>query len=302
MVIHRFERSGWASGPAIIAAVMADRLSVYAPNSAAHNGSGAGGRQDRPRRHVLVAERAQHREARHVLARHRDDVERHAQRDQHDRVDARRHEPDRRGDRLTLERVAAGRDGHHGRRRDHGGRHRPAWREAGEDEPDHDHRQALPPGVSPTDASTGARQIGSRMPASMALAMGVGMRVIARASHGHSPVMSSRIPHSTNAPTAAEKSSVSPLAATHERRTGRRPGDRDRHPVPQAQRDRQQALEARRAPAGPTRPRPESPRPSAVPRSSSANELANPVSEATIPAEIGWAMETGRSDAMGLPA
>ena len=32
VVIHRFDRSGCASGPAIIAAVIADRLSVYAPN------------------------------------------------------------------------------------------------------------------------------------------------------------------------------------------------------------------------------------------------------------------------------
>ena len=68
--------------------------------------------------------------------------------------------------------------------------------------------------VSPTDASTGARQIGSRMPASIALAIGFGMRVMARASHGQRPVISSSTPHSTNAPTAAEKSSVSPFAAT----------------------------------------------------------------------------------------
>ncbi len=52
------------------------------------------------------------------------------------------------------------------------------------------------------------------MPASIALAIGFGMRVIARASHDHSPVASSSTPHSRNAPTAAEKSSVSPFAAT----------------------------------------------------------------------------------------
>ena len=68
--------------------------------------------------------------------------------------------------------------------------------------------------VSPVTANTGARQIGNRMPASMALAIGFGMRVIARASHDQSPVASSRTPQSMKAPTAAEKSSVSPFAAT----------------------------------------------------------------------------------------
>src|SRR5690606_17994118 len=65
-----------------------------------------------------------------------------------------------------------------------------------------------------TAASTGAMQIGNRMPASIALAMGFGMRVTARASAGQRPVTSSSTPHSTNAPTAARKSPVVASAAT----------------------------------------------------------------------------------------
>lgn len=54
-----------------------------------------------------------------------------------------------------------------------------------------------------TSAVTGAMQIGTRMPASMAPAIGIGMRVIARPSAGHSPVIVSSTPQMRNAPTAA---------------------------------------------------------------------------------------------------
>src|SRR4051812_22893688 len=64
------------------------------------------------------------------------------------------------------------------------------------------------------EACTGARQMGSRIPASIALAIGLGMRVIARASQGQSPVMISSTPQRMKAPTAAEKSPVMPFAAT----------------------------------------------------------------------------------------
>ena len=75
-------------------------------------------------------------------------------------------------------------DADHGH--EHRRRHSPARREPGEHQPDQHHRHAIS-GCS-TEAVTGARQIGNRMPASIALAIGFGMLVIARPSAGHSPL------------------------------------------------------------------------------------------------------------------
>jgi hypothetical protein len=156
--------------------------------------------------------------------------------------------------------------------------------------------------VSPTEASTGARQIGSRMPASIALAMGFGMRVIARASHGQSPVASSSTPQRTNAPTAAEKSSVRPLAATMSAAPGvdhaieigmryRRLNATARMPCPTQSTNRPDAASAAVAPTA------------CSPAISRANELANPVIEPMIPAVMGCAIEArGGSAVMGFPA
>ena len=139
------------------------------------------------------------------------------------------------------------------------------------------------------------------MPASIALAIAGGIRVIARASHGHSPVMSSRMPQRMNAPTAAEKSPVSPFAATISAAPGvdqaieigiryRRLSATASSPWTTQSTSRPEAASAAVAPT------------IWSPAMSSANELANPVSDATIPVVIGWAMEAGRSAAMGFPA
>ena len=143
------------------------------------------------------------------------------------------------------------------------------------------------------------------MPASIALAIGFGIRVIARASHGHSPVINSSSPHNRNAPTAAEKSPVSPFAATISAAPGvdqaieigirnRRLSAIESRPCTTQSTSRPDAASAGVAPTV------------CSPAMSSANELANPMSDATIPVEMGWATEVRRgagiSDAMGFPA
>src|ERR671912_812808 len=65
-----------------------------------------------------------------------------------------------------------------------------------------------------TAAATGARQIGKRMPASIALAMGLGMLVIARPSAGQRPASTMSTPQTMNAPTAAANCCVVAAAAT----------------------------------------------------------------------------------------
>ena len=101
-----------------------------------------------------------------------------------------------------------------------------------------------------TEASTGERQIGNRMPASIALATGVGIRVIARVSAGQKPVIAMRAPQTTNAPTAAAKLWVVACAAIRGG-TRRRPGERQRHPESKAQDDRERRLcDAKRQQAG----------------------------------------------------
>ena len=70
-----------------------------------------------------------------------------------------------------------------------------------------------------------------------------GMRVIARASHGQRPVISSSTPHSRKAPTAARVVAGRRLRRDQQGRAGRRPGERERQPVPQAEHDREGALE-----------------------------------------------------------
>ena len=126
------------------------------------------------------------------------------------------------------------------------------------------------------------------------------MRVIARASHGQSPVISNRMPQSTNAPTAAEKSSVRPFAATISAAPGvdqaieigiryRRLSPIASRPCSTQSTSRPDAASAGVAPTAWS------------PAMSSANELANPVSEPTIPAEIGWAMEVRRGAGGRMP-
>ncbi len=141
-----------------------------------------------------------------------------------------------------------------------------------------------------TDASIGARQIGNRMPASIALASGVGMRVIARVSAGHSPVMAMSTPQTMNAPTAAEKLWVVAWAAISSAAPGvdqaNDSGIRNRrlstiamiacamHSV--------RSPDAASAGVAPTARRP---------ASTSTKALANPVTAPTRPATIGWTME-----------
>ena len=57
-------------------------------------------------------------------------------------------------------------------------------------------------------ATNGVRQIGKRMPASMALASGLGMRVIQRPSAGHKPHNTMSTAHTMNAVTTSENEKV----------------------------------------------------------------------------------------------
>ncbi len=143
-----------------------------------------------------------------------------------------------------------------------------------------------------TAASTGARQIGNRMPASIALAIGRGIRVMVRASQGHSPVASSSTPQSRNAPTAAWKSPVVLWAATSRAAPGvdqaNDNGSRYRRLSPMAstpwKTQSTSSPDAASASVAPTARRP------AISR---AKELANPVIDPTMPAVIGWTIDTG---------
>src|SRR5690554_685778 len=135
-------------------------------------------------------------------------------------------------------------------------------------------------------AVTGARQMGSRMPASIALASGVGMRVTARPRAGHRPHKKMRTPQTMNAPTAVSILTPPPPAAIstaapgvdqtieigcryrHESSTVKMPDVTHSASSPDA------AWES----LAPT---------ASNPAMTSGNELAKPLSEATIPVDTG---------------
>ena len=149
---------------------------------------------------------------------------------------------------------------------------------------------------SSTAACTGARQIGTRIPASIALPIAGGIRVIARASAGQNPVSSSSAAHTRKAPMALAKSPVSPPAAIITAAPGvdqaKASGSRkarlsamQRMPWPSERAKRPDAACAGVAPTA-TRP-----------AMTSVNELAKPVSAAMRPAAIGCPRSLIRIDA-----
>ena len=200
-------------------------------------------REDRAGRRLVVAEGAQHREPRHVLPGHRDDVERDA-RATREPAGSKLGDDDRStggttappGDRPT---------GNSNRRpRPPSRPPRPAPPSAARAARARARPTTVRPchQVSPTEASTGARQMGNRMPASIALAIGFGMRVIARASHGHKPGDHQQDAAEHEGADRRREVVGQALRRDHQSGTRGRPGDRDRHPVAQAERDRQHAL------------------------------------------------------------
>jgi hypothetical protein len=143
-----------------------------------------------------------------------------------------------------------------------------------------------------TLAVTGARQIGKRMPASIALAIGFGMRVTVRASHGQSPVTTSSTPHSRKAPTALGKSSVPVEARSsaaagvdHTTEIGMRETVLSTTVMSPGTTHSTNSPDAAWSSLAPTLCSP------AIKR---ANDDANPVIPATSPAKIGWASDAGR--------
>ena len=135
-------------------------------------------------------------------------------------------------------------------------------------------------------AVTGAMQIGNRMPASIAPASGIGMRVIARPSHGQSPLIRISSPHTRKAPIADPYEPVVPSAATSRAAPGvdqaKLSGRRNRHDSSPASTawPMHSASSPLAASAGlaPT---------ASSPAMTSANELAKPVSAPMTPAMIG---------------
>src|SRR5690606_27265432 len=138
-----------------------------------------------------------------------------------------------------------------------------------------------------TTAVTGARQIGSRMPASMALASGVGMRVIARPSAGHRPHSAISTPQTMKAPTAVEKLAPPLPAATSTAAPG------VDHTTEMGWRWRHDSTIVMRPDATHNTSRPEDACASLAPTACSpamtrAKEVAKPLMAATSPAETGW--------------
>lgn len=144
-----------------------------------------------------------------------------------------------------------------------------------------------------TEASTGERQIGNRMPASIAAAIGVGIPVTARVRAGHRPVSSVSTPATTKAPTAAAKCSVVECAAIRSAAPG---DDQAKESGVRKRSDRMTASspcvmhrasnpEAASAGEAPTAVRPAMTR---------AKVLAKPVTAPTMPATMGWTMVLAR--------
>ena len=136
-------------------------------------------------------------------------------------------------------------------------------------------------------ASIGARQIGNSTPASIALASGFGMRVIARPRLRHSPHSTMSAAETRNAPTASENRMPPPDAASSTAAPG------VDHAIASGMRSQSAPTVLTTAIARHTAKRPDAASASEAPTAcspaiTSTNEVANPEMAATNPAEIGW--------------
>ena len=138
-------------------------------------------------------------------------------------------------------------------------------------------------------ASIGARQMGSSTPASIALASGFGMLVMARPSAGHSPHSSSSAAHTRKAPTASENlmpslavaSSTAAPGVDQAKASGMRSHTAATMLVIATARHTANSPDDASLGDAPT---------AASPAITSANDDAKPEMAATNPADIGWKM------------